>query len=365
MKINLRCLVSRVNSLELPESEATEKEVQIANPRATLLQLRATAAVQFRLKAHGFSMVYCGEKTTVNLSDEKKLLVDCGLEGGDLILLISKHIRSENGCMRGNEMKTEQAPFADVLPPLKEARFEIGESKSQLIDAIDTATASSSAILPPEVVATFPNSQELPTGESECDNSDSSIASEDDDLASEPGGNESGDGARELYSRLLEVTPNLVEMRDSFLADPRAVLERVKAEDPTLSELIAENQEDFLVLINNPTLVHALQAEKEAQENGDLFGDEEMVEIPEELMELISQEVLEEGEESFENVNLDSREWDKESILAYAPSEDDEKKIQQLVLLGFSYELSKLAFYRCLRSLERAANMLFENPPEL
>ncbi|CCW67351.1 unnamed protein product [Phytomonas sp. Hart1] len=364
MKLNIRCLVSSVNSLELPESEVIEKEVQIANPRATLLQLRATAAVQFRLNAYGFTMIYCGEKT-VNLSDEKKLLVDCGLEEGDSIVLISKHLRSENSCMRENEMKKDQPPFSDTLPPLKEARLELQEPKPQITDAIDTADSLSSAILPTEVSTTLQNALESSVSGNEDNNDDSSIGSENDDLANSLESGESSNGSCELYSRLLEIAPNLVEMRDSFLADPRAVLERVKVEDPTLSKLIAENQEEFLYLINNPSLVQTLQAEKEIQYTDDLFNDEEIEEIPEEFLDLFDEGALEEGDEIIENVNIDSRECDKESILAYAPSEDDEKKIQQLVLLGFSYEQSKLAFYRCLRSLERAANTLFENPPEL
>lgn len=59
------------------------------------------------------------------------------------------------------------------------------------------------------------------------------------------------------------------------------------------------------------------------------------------------------------------RQSDNEFILSRVPSEEDEKKIQALTELGFTYEQCKVAFYLCHRSIDRASNMLFEAPPEI
>jgi uncharacterized UBP type Zn finger protein len=46
-------------------------------------------------------------------------------------------------------------------------------------------------------------------------------------------------------------------------------------------------------------------------------------------------------------------------------SQEDQDKIESLMQLGFTREQCTAAFYRTNRSVERAANMLFENPPTL
>lgn len=46
-------------------------------------------------------------------------------------------------------------------------------------------------------------------------------------------------------------------------------------------------------------------------------------------------------------------------------SEDDNKKIEDLMQLGFTKDQCTAAFYRCNRSVERAANMLFEGMSQL
>lgn len=375
MKFQIRCLVSSVNSSALSDAQATVKGVEVQNPSALLSSVRAKAGIAFRLNLGGFSLVYRGDRPGVSLADEKMMLSECGLEDGDTILLVSKRVRETNGTEpAGGDSDSGSSP-AKVARP--EGSTDGAVAAAVTGDSQPSAASSSSSLL-------GDGGEEDVFADASDEDDVVEEGAVDIDLDAMALGLMLGEGADaaagQLYSRLLEVVPNLVELRQQFLSDPRAVMERIQREDLTLFQLITAHQAAFISLINNEQVITTMQNERDGN-----FGDDEE-ELDEEALEnllgMFGEGGMEDDDddmaalEAMEEGGGDDGggaflgdggggETDKARILAFAPSDDDEAKIQHLTQLGFAYDVCKLAFYMARRSLDRAAHLLFENPPQL
>lgn len=416
MKFTVTCLVSSVNSGLLPEAEKLTKDVVVAKPKATLQNLRATVAIQFRLNVVAFDFHFTRHSNTpepkadvaatappssspsdppaasVDLSDEKKLLTECGLRDGDYLTVLPRHHRpsatlpasadatNANGGPEDGEEETYGGPA-------KKARVEEGVISSIGGEAGEGGEEEEEESITDE--------------EDEEDDSDADEPAQDD-----------------LFDALREVVPDLTVLRQEFLSNPQAVMERIERNHPSLFQVITQNQETFIRLMNNEQLTKAAQSmlhgrpalgggdgdsDEEQSVEWSMNGEEEDEEMDEETeaqMRELFEHYIAAGEAAgdFDAADLAALEAsgmqvgdvdehdgeengsgggaqaggaakkpasEKEFILARVPTEDDEKKIQALTELGFSYEQCKLAFYLCHRSIDRASNMLFEAPPEI
>ncbi|KEG12540.1 hypothetical protein DQ04_01631060 [Trypanosoma grayi] len=178
------------------------------------------------------------------------------------------------------------------------------------------------------------------------------------------------EGPMELLSHLLETVPNLVEMRQQFLTNPAEIMRQVQENDPRLFELITANHQEFLELVNNEDLVTTLQQQQEMQaafldEEGAFEDDEEMEEA---VGSLMAQYLLSGGGSDNSKATEDagdSGQSETQRYLERVPTEEEEGKIEQLMQLGFTRDQCRVAFFKTKGSLERAANLLFEDPPQL
>jgi hypothetical protein len=406
MKFTVVCLVSSVNSSPLSEDAAVTKEVVVANPRATVQNLRATVAIQFRLNVVAFDFCFRhrpqeerekeeraeGAPTssptgsgapTVDFSDEKKLLTECGLQDGDHLSVVPKNYR----------------PPADGVGAA--AAAAVGGGGALTTSVVDDSRAAKKPRTEGGDAAAL-------MGEDEEDSVGDEEDEEEDSDADEGGAS----AQRDLFEALHDVVPDLTVLRQEFLADPQGVMERVERNHPSLFQAITQNQETFVNLMNSEQLTTAAQSmlhggsafdgtdsadEEQSIEWGMGEEDEEMDEETSEQMRELFQNYIaarqadgdfdeddlaaleesgmqvgdvddddeDDGAEGTSRATGGGKKSEKAFILARVPSEEDEKKIQALTELGFSYEQCKLAFYMCHRSIDRASNMLFEAPPEL
>ncbi|CBZ23870.1 conserved hypothetical protein [Leishmania mexicana MHOM/GT/2001/U1103] len=399
MKFTVTCLVSSVNSSLLAESEAVTKEITVANPRATVQNLRATVAIQFRLKVVAFEFRFdrregategdsaapssspSAGSAVVDFGDEKKLLTECGLQEGDHLKVVPKNYTSLRAAGAAAVAARETSPSEG--PATKRVRIE----------------ASDEVEAPVFIASEDEDAEE----ESELDEEDDADDSEEDGDAK---------GQNDLFAALQEVVPDLTVLRQEFLANPQTVMERIERNHPSLFQVIVQNQETFVTLMNNEQLTKAAQGmlhggtmggDEDEDEEGSLewsMGeeDEEMDEETAEQMSALFQSYITSAARSGDSGDFDAadlaeleasgmqveevdggdgsasgsarigkakRQSDNEFILSRVPSEEDEKKIQALTELGFTYEQCKVAFYLCHRSIDRASNMLFEAPPEI
>lgn len=402
MKFNVKCLVNSVNSNALPEADGSVKVIEVTNPNAQLSSLRAKAGLAFRLSLGGFSLLYKGERAaTVDLSNERRKLSECGLQENDCIVLVSKRVKEANGC---------ELPDAEGSPP---APTQTATTTTTAAGGVVAATASAAAVeaeadteqpllkIPRTEASAERNHHREEDPSLQTDNDDAEEVEEMEEMEEDGEvdldlnvvavsallGDSADAAAGELYSHLLEVVPDLVELRREFLSNPQAVMERIQREDPTLFQLITAHQEAFVGLINNEEAIATIQGDRDLGEGDD---DEELdEETMAHLLGLLaggtngleddSDSEADDGDANSEEGHVelglgdlaalqDGGDGGKEAkarILAFPPTEEDEQKIQQLTQLGFPYDVCKVAFYRSHRSLERAANLLFEHPPQL
>lgn len=417
MKFTVTCLVSSVNSSLLSESEAVTKEIVVANPRATVQNLRATVAIQFRLKVVAFDFRFdhrqpaqnadaaeaptttatttssttpattattAESAATVDFSDEKRLLSECGLEEGDHLTLLPKNYRPST---TSTEHHSHDGSVA---------------STTTAAAAVDDAEGPA---------AKKPRTEGAEDGLADGDDEESLLDEEDGDDEEDISDSDDAEATaqNDLFEALRDVVPDLTVLRQEFLANPQAVMERIERNHPSLFQVITQNQETFISLMNNEQLTKAAQSmlhggtgsdgdEENSLEWSMGDDDEEMDEETAEQMNALFQNYIAgggggdagdfspedlaaleasgmqvgdvddddgTGEEGGARKAGGSKKSEREFILARVPSEEDEKKIQALTELGFTYEQCKLAFYMCHRSIDRASNMLFESPPEL
>ncbi|KAG5474111.1 hypothetical protein CUR178_04222 [Leishmania enriettii] len=409
MKFTVTCLVSSVNSSLLAECEAVTKEITVANPKATMQNLRATVAIQFRLKVMAFkfcfdhhesaadidsagpSLSLSSASTVVDFSDEKKLLTECGLREGDHLTVVPKDYTSSNATCA--EAVVGSAPAPSDGPATKRVRLE---AKGQA-DSPVSARGEDEA-------------DEQSGEEDEGDEEESTLGEEGGD---EGDSDEDGDATErnDLFDALQEVVPDLTVLRQEFLANPQAVMERIERNHPSLFQLIVQNQETFIALMNDEQLTKAAQSmlhggttssngdedEEGSQEwsigeedeevdeetaeqmsalfqsyitsvarsGGDDFGADDLAELEASGMQVEELDGGSGDSSGGTHTGKAKRQLDKHFILSRVPSEEDEKKIQALTELGFTYEQCKVAFYLCHRSIDRASNMLFEAPPQI
>ena len=416
MKFTVTCLVSSVNSSLLRNEEAVTKEIVVANPRATVQNLRATVAIQFRLNVVAFNFRFDHRPSTddksathdapappssaspsssstaaaVDFTDEKKLLTECGLEDGDCLTVVPKNY---------------QAPTAVTTAATAAGSNVDAVSASAAGENDITAEADGNAAKKPRTEGGAKDFAEADEEES--------LGLDDEEEEEEDGDDVDSDDAEasaqnDLFEALRDVVPDLTVLRQEFLANPQAVMERIERNHPSLFQVITQNQETFINLMNNEELTKVAQSMLHGglalgEDGDDSLGwsmgeeDEEMDEETEAQMNALFHNYIvggDDGDGDFDAEDLAAleasgmqvddvdgdegegdgaktagdgrvRKSEKDFILSRVPSEEDEKKIQTLTELGFSYEQCKLAFYMCHRSIDRASNMLFEAPPEL
>ncbi|EAN94267.1 hypothetical protein C3747_13g177 [Trypanosoma cruzi] len=319
------------------------KELVIHNPAATLSNLRAAIAINFRLPVHGFRMVH----DTADFACEKVLLRDSGICDGDLIVVDAKREREEEtgGVYKEQKTGTEVGPNQQQRSESKQAVA----APTALV--ANTVTPASAELTVPERNA---NAAEEPDGLG-----DGGTAAGDDDEEEEE---EEEDGPAELLSHLLETVPNLVEMRQQFLSNPAEIMQQIQERDPRLLELITSNYQEFLDLVNNEDLVETLQREQE-EAHAAIFGEEE--ELDEEVEEAVSSLLAQFTVRGGLSEEADDESTEAQNYLERPLTEEEEAKVEQLMQLGFTRDQCKVAFFKAKRSLERAANLLFEDPPQL
>lgn len=382
------------------------EEIEIADPKATLLNVRATAAIRFKINITSFWLHFDTVKNNtegddkpprhVDLSNEKQLLSASGLQDGDTIVLYSQK-RSREQVRKDYEhyipevkrRKTdEEAPAVAVAAPVPAE----ASAKPMTTTATTAPVVAAAAATKVDTAPAVPNQNEH----------------HDDDDADEEDDDPVAASKMDLYSTFFETVPNLIQFRKEFLADPQGSMLKMQKDNPALFQLIAANQEAWLELINDENTIKTIQEDQTEEIDLGESPDEEMDEAQlEEFNNMLMQlggapnesgeveldgealRALLQGGDADEDDQDDDDDHDDgavlgsdaddgltvnsvsgpnasvEKVLAYVPSEDDEKKIQDLVQLGFSYNQCKVAFYRCLRSVERAANLLFEQPPQV
>lgn len=408
MKFRVKCLMTP-DGIPLPEDDASLTEVQevsVPNPQfATVVTLRGAAVVKFRIKVPtGFSMVYSGPKTSVDLRNERVMLKDTGLEDGDLILLVSKRPRSEESAPSASSCAPPAASTSSG-PSAKVVRLDEGgragdaannndkDNEDNVIGRLPGADGEESVEFTIDSVERVLNGVANPDDPSDrallahieanphlMDNDSAEEDEDEDDIRQLYEGENSPD---DLYDRLIQTVDNLVDMRERFIANPEGMMRFIQEKDPTLYQLIATNKEEFLQLVNDEELVKTLQQEKEMADEEDDWDEEGMDEgldeaqqqiIHDAFMDYVQQAMggSGEGEASISSAVAGSSGTAGGGAMpseagwkSITPTEEEEGRIQSLVQLGFTYEQCKKAFYICHRSVERAANHLFEHAPQL
>ncbi|EKF33025.1 hypothetical protein MOQ_003119 [Trypanosoma cruzi marinkellei] len=321
------------------------KELVIHNPAATLSNLRAAIAINFRLPVHGFRMVH----DTADFACEKVLLRDSGICDGDLIVVDAKREREEEAKDVKKELK-----IGTEADPNQQQHSESNQAVAAPTTLVANTVTPASAEL--TVSGRNANAAEEPDG---LGNGGTAADDDDDDEEEEE---EDEDGPAELLSHLLETVPNLVEMRQQFLANPAEIMQQIQERDPRLLELITGNYQEFLDLVNNEDLVETLQREQE-EAHAAIFGEEEELdeEVEEAVSSLLAQFTMRGGlPEEAEDESTEAQNYLERPL-----TEEEEAKVEQLMQLGFTRDQCKVAFFKAKRSLERAANLLFEDPPQL
>ncbi|RNF03843.1 hypothetical protein TraAM80_05539 [Trypanosoma rangeli] len=336
MKLTVKCSMGGETS--------TAKELVIHNPAATLSNLRAAIAINFRLPVHGFRMIH----DTAELSCEKVLLCDSGIRDGDIIVVDGK--REREGEVTDNKLD----PKRDAEVPLSQQQPSEPSQADIAPTPVVTMTVAPASAKPTAVEGGGERvwaPDVLDEGER---------AAVDDEEEEEE---EEEDGPAELLSHLLGTVPNLVEMRRQFLTNPAEIMQQIRESDPRLLELITGNYQEFLDLVNNEELVATLQQEQD-EAHAALFDEEEeeLDEETEEVVDSLLAQLMAGGDLSEE---VGNGALATQNYLERPLTEEDEAKIEQLMQLGFTRDQCKVAFFKAKRSLERAANLLFEDPPQL
>ncbi|ORC90222.1 uncharacterized protein TM35_000092720 [Trypanosoma theileri] len=350
MKLTVKCSLAG-------ESGGT-KELVIHNPKATLSNLRAAIAINFRLPVHSFRMIH----SSVDFSSEQILLRDSGIQDGDLITVAAKRDREEEESEGQQQQQQQEGEKGEAS----------GKHTAVEITKTSTTNDSSLSVVPASSGEVVREAEGSGVGQMMINNNDS-----DEEMEEEDEEDMMEDGAREMLSHLLATVPNLLEMRQQFLANPAEIMQQIREQDPRLFELITANHQEFLDLVNNEALVETLQREQEEEQNGLLDEEEGDFEYEDEAEDLINSLMAEymgsvaaaalaDGDDENEpNEATDVAITETQRYLDRIPTEEEEAKIEQLMQLGFTKDQCKVAFFKAKRSLERAANLLFEDPPQL
>ncbi|RNF21621.1 uncharacterized protein Tco025E_03462 [Trypanosoma conorhini] len=341
MKLTVKCSMGAETN--------TTKELVIHNPAATLSNLRAAIAINFRLPVHGFRMVH----DAVELSCEKVLLRDSGIRDGDVIVVDGKREREREGA--GAATDNALAPKRAVEVPLG---CQQPSGPRQAVAAPTPATTTSATPASAEPTAVEGSGEAVGTPAVHGDGAAAAAAEEEEEEEDE----EEENGPAELLSHLLGTVPNLVEMRRQFLTNPAEIMRQIQESDPRLLELITGNYQEFLDLVNNEELVATLQREQEETHAALFDEEEELDEETEEAVNSLLAQFMAGGDFSEEAENGTS---ETQNYLERPLTEEEEAKIEQLMQLGFTRDQCKVAFFKAKRSLDRAANLLFEDPPQL
>ncbi|CAD2218541.1 XPC-binding domain/UBA/TS-N domain containing protein, putative [Angomonas deanei] len=363
MKLLIKNLTDCKTSIEDLQDQSETVEVEIKDPRATLLNLRASVSVQFRLPVNGFWFYVRPPTKPVDFSDEKKMLSATGLADMDVVYIYSKS-RPKDSVLAD---LTDAAVDSGMKRPRPEEAEEERVAPEKKADA-PTATTEAPATTTAELA------QEKTTA-----GQDSEEELEDDVFLFD----EEKESVADMYEKLVDYYPEqLKQLRERFLHSPQEIMTEIQTNHPDLFLLISKHQEAFLELMNNEQLVESLQDGELVDNEDEEFDEEQLGQLDEMIMaamqdggadgaalrQLLSGEdggdMDEEEGEGDDGVVLYGGD-DMKRIADFEPTEEDEKKIQELVQLGFTYEQCKYAFYKCHRSVERAANMLFEQPPQL
>jgi hypothetical protein len=452
-----------------------ELEVNIRNSSATMANVRAAIAILFKLDPHSFKMVKgssaSSSSAVADFEDSTKLSTS-GLAEGDLIVLVAKRSRSDDGAA---DLAAEAAEVASavaaaaaaaVVPnpatPAAAASVAAPPPTPATTSRSGTAVAAAAAALATVDRPTIPQkrlrkattsdrstaphiinsadqedpflAQRMEADDAEAraairdDIDDDDVSGNDDDEEGDDEEMDEQDEIQEMVSHLLSV-PNILDMRRQFLENPQAVLQQIQGENPRLFQLISSHNQAFLDLVENETLLEALREEQEAEEayiggsdeegDDEEFDEEDETALHELILNALGAAAAEEeqalvrrggrggggtgattaGNSAATSVTLgrnatqmldslrstagpndivQSGELNHSESVAPSPalprqrgsiplviSEDDQQKIEGLTHLGFTTEQCTAAFFLSNRSIERAANLLFENPPSM
>lgn len=430
--------------LKVRQTGVVEKEldVNIRNPTATLSNVRAAISILFKLEPHSFRMVH----ESAVLDDDKVLLSSTGVRDGDLVTLVAKRAREDEEGAGVQAASSSAATASGGAPPnatvasasassVSEERLTVPAPRAANAAKKHSrrATAGSRPTVPHPLADDDEDpflAQRIEADEREEAEGNNSEEDEEDEIASDDDGDDGQNSELgEMVSALLSV-PNILDLRQEFLENPQRVLAQIQQTNPRLFHLISTHNQEFLEMVQNETLLHALQEEQEMteafignEEDEELDSDEE-AEIHQMLLAAMgadaaeghlgdaddhdeddaggdsdrvgsaatlgrnATQILESFRNSAASRAASSRRVGHEAASTDASSaatantgscvassartgmnvpsvipEEDSQKIESLMQLGFTREQCTSAFYRCSRSIERAANLLFEGMP--
>ena len=202
------------------------------------------------------------------------------------------------------------------------------------------------------------------------DDDDEEDIEDDEELSDDEGEDEElspEDDERGRLAMGLMALGNPRDLSRRFIANPTEVLADLQQNQPELFNLIGRHNQFFLDLVNEgANITDEEMEEMEGMEEEEDFSDDS--EAMDDATEMFLAAARRGGR---------GRGGRGGAVLSGGPSasggappprpltDDDNAKIEQLMQLGFTREQCTAAYLRCGRNPERAANMLFENPPDV
>lgn len=367
----------QIMKLKVKQTGLVEKEldVTIKNPAATIANVRAAIAIHFKLDPHSFTMIH----QTASLEDATKLLTQSGVAEGDCITLVTKRPREES----------DAAVAAADRPTVASAPVPVTSSApaSTTASARSTGGQRRRRVTVPHVLAEEPD--EFLEQHQNADDSDDEPEFDEEDEEEE--GEEVDSDLADMVSEILSI-PDILSLREQFLHNPQQVLQGIQNTNPRLFQLITRYHQQFLDLVQNQELLETLQMEQD-EEDATYIG-EEMEEMDEEEEAMLHDAIIQALEQERNSVEssatlgrnatqiLSNRSTAVSSRantggeggaatattgrrIPEVISDEDNAKIEELMSFGFTKEQCTAAFFQCNRSMDRAANLLFENPPTI
>jgi len=372
--------------VKLMGSVEQTKEVVIRNPVATLQNVRAAIAVHFCLDPHSFRMLHA----TANLENESITLVTSGVSDCDTITIVAKRPRDGSTVREGDGApSTRESGATTVAAGLGMRPTDGGNGSINLSDRPSNFTMSSVSALQSaretretNVRTTLPHvmrprdTDEVVAMEMERAAINRNTTEGDDwiDEESEEESGEEGDiepdgpeaEQRELTQLLLEL-PDVLSLREQFLANPQGMLEQMQRTNPRLFQLISRHSQFFLELLQNDDLIAALQEEEEGSfDEGDEEEDDDNGDAHDAIMASAIQASLGHNRAAGGGGGTGVGNRGSTGQTVREPRTPDEvAKVDTLLQLGFTRDRVLAALAQAHWSVDRAANILFDSPSYL
>lgn len=395
-----------------------DKDVNIRNPSATVGNMRAAIAIIFRLEPHSFRMVRDG----VDLDDDKKLLSATGLKEMDVVQLVVKRPRDDDA----TDTTVAAAPSTATNPTSATAEAAAASDRPTIAAPPAARPTAAHAPVVPEADS-FLEARLRADAEEEENQVDSDGSEGDDDENAEVSERDAEVG--EMISQLLHVPNILDMRQQFLENPQQVLSQIQTSNPRLFQLIARHNEEFLEMVSNEPLLAalreeqmfedeeayigeedEELDSEAEAEVHqmilaalaGDAVDHPDDANALNEILEAVNNH--DDGNDDTIDVDVRQRAFDLMRIgrrqrpqqspgtsstpgaepttgnatepVATAStsqprrvpeviSDEDNKKIEELMQLGFTKEQCTAAFFRCNRSIERAANMLFEGVPQL